>query len=170
MSSRFHPKSRRLFLFYFSDITLRTDLLTFRETGAVFKIAGEMHRLPAYFDNPDQGSNNPHNCYFSVTFDKNDNLLYHKFFADVIWVILCVDEGGLLGLTQQLSTLGREMNSCAGSHPVSPSANPFGLSTPIGTSPQPIYSVPNNSPANGVLHISPARRSLFNSMVSTNNK
>ena len=31
---------------------LRTDL-TFRVTSAVFKIAGEMHWLPAYFDNPD---------------------------------------------------------------------------------------------------------------------
>ena len=29
-----------------------TDLLTFGETGAVFKIAGEMCWLPAYFDNP----------------------------------------------------------------------------------------------------------------------
>ena len=28
-----------------------TDLLTFGVTGAVFKIAGEMRRLPAYFDN-----------------------------------------------------------------------------------------------------------------------
>ena len=95
------------------------------------------------------------------------NYLYFSFFVDVIWVILCVDEGGLLGLTQQLSTLGREMNSYPGSNPASPSVNPFGLSTPIGTSPQPIYSVPHNSPANGVLHVSPARRSLFNSMVST---
>lgn len=94
-------------------------------------------------------------------------MIFFFFFADVIWVILCVDEGGLLGLTQQLSTLGREMNSYQGSNPASPSANPFGLSTPIGTSPQPIYSVPHNSPANGVLHVSPARRSLFNSMVST---
>ena len=52
LSSRFHPKSRLLFPFYFSNITLRTDLLTFGVTGAVFKIAGEMRRLPAYFDNP----------------------------------------------------------------------------------------------------------------------
>ena len=52
LSSRFHPKSRRLFPFYFSNITLRTDLLTFGVTGAVFKIASEMCRLPAYFDNP----------------------------------------------------------------------------------------------------------------------
>ena len=49
---RFHPKSRRLFPFYFSNITLRTDLLTFRVTGAVFKMAGEMRWLLAYFDNP----------------------------------------------------------------------------------------------------------------------
>ena len=53
LSTRFHPKSRRLFPFYFSNITLRTDLLTFGVTGAVFKIVGEMHRLPAYFVNPD---------------------------------------------------------------------------------------------------------------------
>ena len=32
---------------------LRTDLLTFGVTGAVFKIAGEMRQLPAYFDNPE---------------------------------------------------------------------------------------------------------------------
>ena len=32
---------------------LRTDLLTFGVTHTVFKIAGEMHRLPAYFNNPD---------------------------------------------------------------------------------------------------------------------
>ena len=76
-----------------------------------------------------------------------------------------MDEGGLLGLTQQLSSLGREMISHQGSSPASPSNNPFGLSTPTGTSPQPIYSVPHNSPANGVIHMSPARRSLFNSMV-----
>lgn len=89
-----------------------------------------------------------------------------QYFGDVIWVILCVDEGGLLGLTQQLSSLGREMNFHEGSSPSSPSDNPFGLSTPISISPQPIYSVPHNSPANGVIHVSPARRSLFNSTVN----
>ena len=52
LSSKFHPKSRWLFSFYFSNITLRTDVLTFGVTGAVFKIAGEMRRFPAYFDNP----------------------------------------------------------------------------------------------------------------------
>ena len=52
LSRRFHPKSRQLFPFNFSNITLRTDLLTFGVTCAAFKIAGEMHRLPAYFDNP----------------------------------------------------------------------------------------------------------------------
>ena len=52
MSSRFHPKSRQLFPFCFSNITLRADILTFGVTGAVFKIAGKMRRLPAYFDNP----------------------------------------------------------------------------------------------------------------------
>ena len=53
LSSTFHPKSRWLFPFYFSNITIRTDLLTFGVTGTGFKIAGEMRRLPAYFDNPD---------------------------------------------------------------------------------------------------------------------
>ena len=52
LSSRFHPNSRRLFPFYFSNITPRTDPLTFGVTGAVFKIAGEMRWLPAYFDDP----------------------------------------------------------------------------------------------------------------------
>ena len=52
LSGRFHPKSRLLFPYYFSNITLRTDLLTFGVTGAVFKIAGEMRQLLAYFDNP----------------------------------------------------------------------------------------------------------------------
>ena len=51
LSRRFHLKSRWLFPHYFSNITLRTDLQTFGVTGAVFKIAGEMHRLLAYFDN-----------------------------------------------------------------------------------------------------------------------
>ncbi len=31
---------------------LRTDLLAFGVAGAVFRIAREMRRLPAYFDNP----------------------------------------------------------------------------------------------------------------------
>ena len=34
---------------------LRTDPLTFGVAGAVFRIAGEMRRLPAYFDNPEKG-------------------------------------------------------------------------------------------------------------------
>ena len=55
LSRRFHPKSRRLFRFYFSNITLRTDLLTFQVSGAIFKIAGEMRWLPAYFDNAASG-------------------------------------------------------------------------------------------------------------------
>ena len=45
-SSRFHPKSRRLFSFYFCNIVLRTDLLTFRVAAAVFGMAGGMRRLP----------------------------------------------------------------------------------------------------------------------------
>ena len=43
-----------LFPLYFSNITLRTDLLTFGVAGAVFGIVSEMCRLPAYFDNPDE--------------------------------------------------------------------------------------------------------------------
>ena len=35
---------------------LKTDLLSFGVTGAVFKIAGEMRWLPAYFDNPEKRS------------------------------------------------------------------------------------------------------------------
>ena len=71
LSRRFHPKSRRLFPFYFSNITLRTDLLTFGVTGAVFKIAGEMRRLPTYFDNPD-------NC--NVNFSSNGPFKLGQFF------------------------------------------------------------------------------------------
>ena len=56
LSSRFHPKSRPLFPFYFSNITLRTDLLKLGVTGTVFRIAGEMRWLPAYFDNPERGN------------------------------------------------------------------------------------------------------------------
>ena len=59
LSSRFDPKSRWLFPFYFSNMTLRTDVLKFRVTGAVFKIAGQMHQLLAYFDNPVIS----HGCY-----------------------------------------------------------------------------------------------------------
>ena len=65
LSSRFHPKSRRLFPFYFSNITLRTDLLTFGITGAVFKIASEMCRLLAYFNNP---------VYWYIINSQNDQL------------------------------------------------------------------------------------------------
>ena len=57
LSRRFHPKSRGQFPFHFSHITLRTDLLTFGVTGAVFKIAGEMCQLPAFFDNHDEEQN-----------------------------------------------------------------------------------------------------------------
>ena len=59
LSSRFHSKSRRLSPYYFSNIILRTDLLTFGVTGAVFKIAGEMRRLLAYSDNPGLGTKCP---------------------------------------------------------------------------------------------------------------
>ena len=64
LGKRFHPKRRRLFSFYFSNITVRTDVLTFGVTGAVFKIVGEMRRLPAYFDNPVIGAYfHPHTTF-----------------------------------------------------------------------------------------------------------
>ena len=53
LSNRFHPKSRQLFPLYFSNITLRTDPLTFGVVGTVFRIGGEMWWLLAYFDNPE---------------------------------------------------------------------------------------------------------------------
>ena len=73
LSSRFHPTSKQLFPFYFCNITLRTDLLTFVETGTWFELAGEMHRLTAYFDNPE--------------FNKAKNIYLIKKFALVIKVI-----------------------------------------------------------------------------------
>ncbi|XP_033095585.1 protein ILRUN-like [Anneissia japonica] len=49
------------------------------------------------------------------------------YFGDTIWVILEVKEGGMLGLTQQLSSLG---NSFMAPTPAqSPSNNPFGSPT-----------------------------------------
>ena len=53
LSSRFHTKSRRLFSYYFSNVMLQTDVLTFGVAATVFGRAGGMHQLPAYFDNPD---------------------------------------------------------------------------------------------------------------------
>ena len=53
LSSRFHPKSRRLCSCYFSNIMLETDLLTFGVAAAVFEIAGGTCLLPAYLDNPE---------------------------------------------------------------------------------------------------------------------
>ena len=53
LSSRFHPKSRRLCSCYFSNIMLQTDLLTCGVAAAVFGIAGGTRLLPAYFDNPE---------------------------------------------------------------------------------------------------------------------
>ena len=41
-----------LYSFYFYNIMLRTDLLACGVAGVVFRVAGEMRRLPAYFDNP----------------------------------------------------------------------------------------------------------------------
>ena len=45
LSSRFHA-------FDFSNIMLRSDLLIFEVSGPLFKIAGEMCWLQAYFDSP----------------------------------------------------------------------------------------------------------------------
>ena len=102
LTSRFYPKSRQLFPFYFSNITLRTDLLTLGVTGAVFKIAGEMCRLPAYFDNPanhfflNQNSLGWEKAYCSNTTFRLDILLAPKaikrswrgFSADTIYTAL----------------------------------------------------------------------------------
>ena len=68
MSSRFHPKSRQLFSCYFSDIVLQTDLLA----AAVFGIAGGMHQLPAYFDNP-------------VHFNVHLHVPYYEWFETNSW-------------------------------------------------------------------------------------
>ena len=78
---RFHPKSRQLFPLYFSNITLRTNLwlLTFGVTGTVFKIAGEMRRLPAYFDNPECGSE-------KSTF--NDRMYIHPKYFIAVYPVL----------------------------------------------------------------------------------
>ena len=60
LSSRFHPRVGDYFHFI-SPISRSYlqyhahDLLTFGVTSAIFKIAGEIRWLPAYFDNPDQG-------------------------------------------------------------------------------------------------------------------
>ena len=66
LSSRFHPKSWQQFSFYFSNITLRTDLLMFEVAVTVCRIAGGMCWLPAYFDSPDNWFN-----YWSQPSNKN---------------------------------------------------------------------------------------------------
>ena len=76
MSRRFHPKSRRLFPFYFSNITLRPDLLTFGVTGTVFKIAGEIRRLPAYFDNHDSDAFSVQFCIFTRGLEALTRMLF----------------------------------------------------------------------------------------------
>ncbi|KXJ12439.1 uncharacterized protein C6orf106 homolog [Exaiptasia diaphana] len=89
-----------------------------------------------------------------------------SYFGDVIWVILCVDEGGLLAVTQQMSHLGQEFSPSR--NPPSNLVNPFGPpSTPNG-SPHPNLTVPNNSPAS-ISGSSPIRRSLFNSNGTVHN-
>ena len=49
----------------------RTNLAV-RVASAVFRIAGEMCQLPAYFDNPDDDDNNNNNN------NNNNNKLYLK--------------------------------------------------------------------------------------------
>ena len=41
-----------LFSFYFHNIMVRTDLVTFKVASAIFRIAEEMHQVLAYFHNP----------------------------------------------------------------------------------------------------------------------
>ena len=55
--------------FYFCNTMPRTNLAV-RVASAVFRIAGEMCWLPAYFDNPDGDNNNNNN--------NNNNELYLK--------------------------------------------------------------------------------------------
>ena len=84
---------------------------------------------------------------------------YRFIFSDVIWVIVAVDEGGLLGVTQQLSQFGKELGSPHKINQSTDSGNPFGLSSTSYSSPQPCMSVPNNSP---VIHQETlVRRPLF---------
>ena len=70
----------RLGLLYLLNITLRTDLLTFGVTGAVFNIAGEMCRLPAYFDNPDC-------CHILVLNVNFDPLILDLLFLQSSWTV-----------------------------------------------------------------------------------
>ncbi|XP_032220716.1 protein ILRUN isoform X2 [Nematostella vectensis] len=86
-----------------------------------------------------------------------------SYFGDVIWVILSVDVGGLLGVTQQLSHLGEEFGSPERA-PQATQANPFSPTTPVGHSPQVNFTVPHNSPCS--IQGSPFRRSLFDSTVT----
>ena len=73
-----------------------------------------------------------------------------------------MDEGGLLSLTQQLSSLGQGLGSPVRESSAPLHTNPFSPSTPVDFPPQPNYSVPHNSPSN--FHSSPIRRSLFGSI------
>lgn len=91
-----------------------------------------------------------------------------QYFGDVIWVIVAVDEGGLLGVTQQLSQFGKELGS---PHKTSSNSmdtsNPFALVTTPHCSPQPNMSVPHNSPI--VHHPDPlVRRPLFTAAPQVN--
>ena len=52
LNCRFHPKREAYTCILFPQYTLGTELLTFKLTGVVFKIAVQMSWLRANFDNP----------------------------------------------------------------------------------------------------------------------
>ena len=84
----FHPKSMRLFSFYFFNITLKTNLpvLTLGVTRTVLKKAGEMRRLLACFDNPDISYKV---CSENLVFNQN-NIICLQFcvFSTLVFVVI----------------------------------------------------------------------------------
>ncbi|CAH1256692.1 protein ILRUN-like [Branchiostoma lanceolatum] len=81
------------------------------------------------------------------------------YFGEIIWVILTVEENGLLAVTQQMSSMGADL---ATSLPLQGAENPFGRPPPGSQSndqPQTLFGSPHQS---GALPQSP-----FNSPVKT---
>ncbi|XP_078667707.1 protein ILRUN-like [Branchiostoma floridae x Branchiostoma belcheri] len=81
------------------------------------------------------------------------------YFGEIIWVILTVEENGLLAVTQQMSTMGADLTT---SPPLQAAENPFGRPLPGSQSnnqSQTLFGSPHQS---GALSQSP-----FNSPVKT---
>ncbi|XP_041367694.1 protein ILRUN-like [Gigantopelta aegis] len=77
-------------------------------------------------------------------------------FGDVIWVIITVDESGLLGVTQQLSRIGNEfVNRIPPQTVLNPFASPDKLPEAVQSSPSPSSSIIVN-PGSPVNDLSPA--------------